>query len=80
MDRNGDNDSLNDNILNGISGDSVLENMGEAILIIDPKFRIVYFNKRAENITGFNRGEALGKHCYEILRLYNCNNGCLSKI
>ena len=76
MDRNGDNDSLNDNILNGISGDSVLENMGEAILIIDPKFRIVYFNKRAENITGFNRGEALGKHCYEILRLYNCNNGC----
>lgn len=30
MDRIGDEDNLNDNILNGISGDSVLENMGEA--------------------------------------------------
>lgn len=76
MDWIGEEDNLNNNILNGISKDSVLENIGEAILIIDPEFRIVYFNKRAEEITGFKRIEALGKHCYEILRLYNCNNGC----
>lgn len=76
MDSVGSKGNFIQNIINEISGDSVLENIGEAILIIDPEFRIVYFNKRAEEITGFLRIEALGKHCYEILRLYNCNGGC----
>lgn len=65
-----------DSFLRGISGDSVLENMGEAIIIIDPEFKIVYFNKRAEELTGLEKAEAIGKHCYEVLRLTNCYNGC----
>ncbi|MDY7033381.1 MAG: sigma 54-interacting transcriptional regulator [Thermodesulfobacteriota bacterium] len=69
-------DSLKKNVLKGISRDSVLENMGEAILIIDPDFRVVYFNKRAEEITGLGKTEALGKYCYEVLRLTNCEDGC----
>ncbi len=72
----GDQDTLKNGILKGMSGDSVLENMGEAILIIDPEFRIVYFNRRAEEITGLSKEEASGKTCSEVLRLTNCLDGC----
>ena len=69
-------DGLKENILKGISRDSVLENMGEAILIIDPDFRVVYFNKRAEEITGLSKRQAVDKYCHEVLRLTNCADGC----
>lgn len=71
-----DRDLDKNHVLEGVSRASVLENFGESLLIIDPEFRIAYFNRRAEEITGFPRKEALGKHCYEILRLANCDEGC----
>lgn len=62
-------------ILN-ISEVKVLENIGEGVLIIDDTFRITYFNPKAVSLTGIPRQEALGKHCYEILALSNCTEGC----
>lgn len=62
-------------ILN-ISEVKVLENIGEGVLIIDDTFRITYFNPKAVSLTGIPRNEALGKHCYEILALSNCTEGC----
>lgn len=61
---------------NGLSGEQVLEQLGEGVLIIDSQFRIVYFNRRAEQITLHQRREALGRTCREILRLANCQIGC----
>lgn len=61
---------------NGLSGEQVLEQLGEGVLIIDSQFRIVYFNRRAEQITLHQRQEALGRTCREILRLANCQIGC----
>ena len=49
-------------ILKGVSRDSVLENFGESLLIIDPEFRIVYFNKRAEEITEGSKYRLGRKH------------------
>jgi len=59
-----------------ISDVQILENIGEGILIIDDDFRITYFNQKAVSLTGINREEAVGKHCYEILKLSNCEEGC----
>lgn len=61
---------------NGLRGEQVLEQLGEGVLIIDSQFRIVYFNRRAEQITLHQRQEALGRTCREILRLANCQIGC----
>jgi PAS domain S-box-containing protein len=61
---------------NGLSGEQILEQLGEGVLIIDRHFRIVYFNGRAEQITLHCRGEALGRTCREILKLANCQDGC----
>jgi len=61
---------------NGLSGEQILEQLGEGVLIIDRHFRIVYFNARAEQITLHPRGEALGRTCREILKLTNCQDGC----
>jgi PAS domain S-box-containing protein len=61
---------------NGLSGEQILEQLGEGVLIIDRHFRIVYFNGRAEQITLHPRGEALGRTCREILKLTNCQDGC----
>ena len=41
----------------------ILENMREGAYFTDTDKRIVYWNRAAENITGFNRDEILGKHC-----------------
>lgn len=60
----------------GLSGEEILEHIGEGVLIIDRDFRIVYFNSRAEEITLYGRAEALGRRCREILRLANCDEGC----
>jgi len=59
-----------------ISDVQILENIGEGILIIDDDFRITYFNQKAVSLTGISREEAIGKHCYEILKLSNCEEGC----
>lgn len=61
---------------NGLSGEQILEQLGEGVLIIDRHFRIVYFNGRAEQITLHPRGEALGRTCRDILKLANCQDGC----
>ncbi len=61
---------------NGLSGEQILEQLGEGVLIIDQHFRIVYFNARAEQITQHRRQDALGRTCREILGLANCQDGC----
>lgn len=59
-----------------ISGNSILEQLGEGVIIINKDFRVVYFNRRAEEITLHPRGDAVGKTCREVLRLANCEDGC----
>jgi PAS domain S-box-containing protein len=59
-----------------LNGEEILEQLGEGVIIIDGRFRIVYFNRRAEEITLHSRKEALGRTCREVLRLANCGAGC----
>lgn len=37
----------------------------EAIYIVDPERNMLFFNTKAEEISGFHRSEVLGKNCYD---------------
>lgn len=40
----------------------------DAIFVVDPDYRIVHWDARAESLTGFMAEEMIGKPCYEVLR------------
>src|ERR1043165_22153 len=46
---------------------SVLESLGEGVLITDREGRILYANSRVECLTGFSRTELLGAVSHELL-------------
>jgi len=79
------------NILSGFSNEKsfwikLLNVIGEAVFIVDAEKRIVFFNKKAEEITGFPKEEVLGRPCLEAVRCINClcecvlfDEGCIEK-
>ena len=61
--------------------ENILGSMDGGVLTIDKERRITSFNKSAEEITGFKRGEVLGKDCCDILKSDLCEEACpLEKI
>lgn len=54
----------------------LFETLPEGVFSIDQKFRITSFNRSAECITGFNREDVLGCHCWEIFRSNRCRQNC----
>src|SRR4051812_15981298 len=46
---------------------SILESLGEAVIITDRESRILYANSRIECLTGRSRGELIGAVSYELL-------------
>ncbi len=55
----------------------ILESIEEGVFTVSQEWRIMSFNRAAEKITGFNRKQAIGKHCSEIFRTNVCQNGCI---
>ena len=55
----------------------ILDSVADGVFAIDSEWRITYFNKAAEKITGFTRAEAVGQHCYNIFRASCCREGCV---
>jgi PAS domain S-box-containing protein len=58
----------------------ILNNLADGILAIDLDWRIVALNAAAERLTGYSRGEAIGKHCYDLLRTTRCGDACPVRI
>ena len=54
----------------------ILTNVADGVFAVDADFRITYFNPAAEQITGFSRGEAIGRPCFEIFRTSLCHEDC----
>jgi PAS domain S-box-containing protein len=54
----------------------ILDNLSDGILALDLDWRIVELNAAAERLTGFSREQALGRHCYELLRSTRCGDAC----
>ncbi|MGE5352265.1 MAG: sigma-54 interaction domain-containing protein [Ignavibacteriales bacterium] len=56
--------------------DNILDSITEAVFMVDREFRIKFFNRSAELITGFKRQDVLGKFCRNVLNSDFCQNEC----
>jgi PAS domain S-box-containing protein len=60
--------------------ESILENISDGVFTIDNKtWKITFFNRAAEKITGLTREDALGRHCSEVFRSSLCEVDCTLK-
>jgi len=54
----------------------LIDNLKDAIIGHDLQRNIFYFNKQAEQITGYDRQEVLGRDCHEAFNAPFCGNRC----
>jgi PAS domain S-box-containing protein len=54
----------------------ILDSITEGVFTVDLDFRITFFNRAAENITGIGRAQAIGSLCKNILRANLCETDC----
>ena len=59
-----------------LSSGNLMEALPEGVFTIDACWRIVSFNSRAEDITGYKREEVIGRHCWKIFLSDLCHMGC----
>ncbi len=57
----------------------ILDNLSEGIIAHDKERRILFFNRAAEEITGFSRMDILGKDCREAFGSPFCGDRCSFK-
>lgn len=47
--------------------DLILDNMGEALYVVDENLMVTHFNRKASELLGYSKEEIIGKrHCYEF--------------
>ncbi len=54
----------------------ILDNLSEGIIAHDTERRILFFNRAAEEITGFRREDVLGRDCHEAFGAPFCGGRC----
>lgn len=54
----------------------ILDSIDEGVYTVDKNFRITFFNKAAEQITGFKRENVIGKFCKHVCNSGSCINRC----
>lgn len=57
----------------------ILESISDGVFTVDHQWRIMSFNRAAEQITGISREEAIGRHCWEVFRSNMCEDACALK-
>ncbi len=57
----------------------ILESISDGVFTVDHNWRITSFNRAAEEITGVDRDEAIGRHCWEVFRSNMCEHECALK-
>ncbi|MBC2711819.1 MAG: sigma 54-interacting transcriptional regulator [Desulfosarcina sp.] len=57
----------------------ILESISDGVFTVDHEWRIMSFNRAAEEITGIPRKEAIGRHCWEVFRSNMCEDDCALK-
>jgi PAS domain S-box-containing protein len=55
---------------------TVLDCIADGVFTIDKDKKISFFNKAAEEITGVKRNQAIGRHCYDVLKANICDGHC----
>ncbi len=57
----------------------ILDSINEGVFTVDLTWRITSFNRAAEQITGVEAGEAVGRPCCEVFRASLCEGACVLK-
>ena len=57
----------------------ILESISDGVFTVDHNWRIMSFNRAAEEITGTPRSEAIGRYCWEVFRSNMCEGDCALK-
>ncbi len=57
----------------------ILESISDGVFTVDHNWRIMSFNRAAEEITGTPRNEAIGRYCWEVFRSNMCEGDCALK-
>jgi len=56
--------------------EAVLDSMSDGVLVCDSAMHVTRFNTAAEQITGWNRVDAIGAPCPDIFHGFLCGHGC----
>ena len=59
--------------------DVILDSVADGVFTVDKEWKLSYFNRAAEEITGVPREEAIGKRCCEVFRASICEDECALK-
>jgi PAS domain S-box-containing protein len=59
--------------------ETILESISDGVFTVDHNWKIMSFNRAAEEITGISRKEAIGKHCWDVFRSNMCEGQCALK-
>jgi PAS domain S-box-containing protein len=56
--------------------ETILNSVTDGVFTVDPDWRVTFFNRAAERITGVPRDRALGRQCAEVFRTSICESAC----
>lgn len=59
--------------------EAILDSIADGVFTVDKSWRITYFNRSAEKITGVPRDEAIGKRCSDVFHTNICQTKCALK-
>jgi PAS domain S-box-containing protein len=58
------------------SRDEILDSIGEGLFTVDKNFKINFFNRAAEQITGYKREEVIDQFCKYVFKCELCETKC----
>lgn len=59
-----------------IKNEDILDSLGEGVFTVDKSFKINFFNKAAERITGHKKDEVMGQFCKNVFKSRLCFSDC----
>ena len=57
----------------------IFNSISDGVFTVDGNCIITSFNRAAERITGFEAGQAIGQHCFDVFRTEICHQRCALK-
>ena len=64
----------------GLSHEEIMDQFPEGVFLVNTRWQVSYFNRTAQEITGYSREEAMGKFCWDIFRSELCHKKCPMRI
>ena len=58
---------------------NLLDYIPDGVFTVDAEWRVTFFNRAAEQITGIKRAEAVGRRCCDVFRASICESACALK-